>query len=100
MRRIPGPLTGRQADNALLIAAALTARYLNSGDAHLEQFALGGVLRRRLVHQASGIVAAQLDIPVSQALLRLRAFAFGSGRTITEICQDVVDRRLYLGSSD
>jgi GAF domain-containing protein len=47
-----------------------------------------------VVHQASGMVAAQLDLSVGQALIRLRAHAFGNDRTLTEVAHDVVDRRL------
>jgi len=46
------------------------------------------------VHQASGMVAAQLDVGVGQALVRMRAYAFGNSRGLTEVARDVVDRRL------
>ena len=47
-----------------------------------------------VVHQASGMVAAQLDVSVGHALIRLRAYAFGNDRPLTEVAQDVVARRL------
>ena len=47
-----------------------------------------------VVHQASGMVAAQLGISVGQALIRLGAYAFGSERSVTEVAQDVVARAL------
>jgi GAF domain-containing protein len=47
-----------------------------------------------VVHQASGMVAAQLDVSVGQALIRLRAHAFGNDRALTEVAHDVVGRRL------
>jgi GAF domain/ANTAR domain len=46
------------------------------------------------VHQASGMVAAQLDVSVGQALIRLRAYAFGNDRPLAEVADDVVARRL------
>jgi hypothetical protein len=46
------------------------------------------------VHQAAGMVAAQLDVGVAQALIRLRAYAFGNDRPLTEVAQDVVARTL------
>ena len=52
------------------------------------------VSHRAEVHQASGMVAAQLDITVGQALVRLRAHAFGNGRNLTDVAHDVVGRRL------
>jgi ANTAR domain len=47
-----------------------------------------------VVHQASGMVAAQLDVSVGQALIRLRAYAFGDDRPLTEVAQEVVARKL------
>lgn len=47
-----------------------------------------------VVHQASGMVAAQLDATVGQALIRLRGYAFGNGRALTDVARDVVGRRL------
>ena len=47
-----------------------------------------------VVHQASGMVAAQLDVSVGQALIRLRAYAFGNDRSLTGVAEDVVGRRL------
>ena len=49
---------------------------------------------RYVVHQATGMVAAQLEISVSQALIRLRAYAFGNDRPVTDVARDVVVRRL------
>lgn len=53
-----------------------------------------------VVHQAAGMVAAQLDIAVVDALVRLRALAFGDSRDLTEIAHDVVARRLRLDPRD
>ena len=47
-----------------------------------------------VVHQASGMVAAQLDVTVGQALIRMRAYAFGNDRTLTEVARTVVARKL------
>jgi hypothetical protein len=46
------------------------------------------------VHQASGMVAAQLDVTVGQALIRMRAHAFGNDRTLTDVARAVVARQL------
>jgi hypothetical protein len=40
------------------------------------------------------MVSAQLDVSVGQALIRLRAYAFGNGRRLAEVAEDVVSRRL------
>jgi ANTAR domain len=47
-----------------------------------------------VVHQAPGMVAAQLDVSVGQALIRLRAYAFGNDRPLAEVAEDVVARKL------
>jgi len=47
-----------------------------------------------VVHQAAGMVAAQLEVSVGQALVRLRAYAFGNDRPLTDVAKDVVARKL------
>ena len=49
-----------------------------------------------VVHQATGMVSAQLSVPVPEALVRLRARAFADDRTVTAVAHDVVERRLRL----
>ena len=94
----PGPLTDdRHADTLLMADIAAQALLL------LQAGAPAGTVATELeanadfqlvVHQASGMVAAQLDISVGQALIRLRAHAFGNDRPLTDIARDVVARRL------
>jgi hypothetical protein len=40
------------------------------------------------------MVAAQLDVNVAQALIRLRAYAFGNDRPLSEVANAVVARTL------
>ena len=49
-----------------------------------------------VVYQASGMVKVQLDVPIDQALLRMRAYAFLHDRTITWVARQIVERRLRL----
>ena len=49
---------------------------------------------RIVIHQATGMIAAQLDDTIANALARLRAAAFASGRPMYDIAQDVVERRV------
>jgi len=49
---------------------------------------------RIVIYQATGMIAAQLDDSVANGLARLRAAAFASGRSIYDIAQDVVERRV------
>jgi hypothetical protein len=51
-------------------------------------------LDRMVVHQATGMVSAQLDVTIADALATLRAAAFRSARSISEVAVDVVDRRI------
>jgi hypothetical protein len=52
------------------------------------------------VHQAAGMVSIQLGVSVGEALVRLRAYAFGTDRALTEVAHDVVDRRLLFDQLD
>lgn len=53
---------------------------------------------RREVHQATGMVLAQLNVTAEDASLLLRAYAFSAGRSVREIATEVVDRRLDFSS--
>lgn len=54
----------------------------------------GRSMARAVVHQATGMVSAQLDVDMERALARLRAHAFVTGRTLAETAREVVARRL------
>lgn len=49
---------------------------------------------RAEVHQATGMVLAQLGISATEALARLRAYAFAEQRLLVDVARDVVARRL------
>ncbi|KAA2261386.1 ANTAR domain-containing protein [Solihabitans fulvus] len=57
-------------------------------------------LRSAQVHQATGMVSAQLDIGISDAFARLRARAFADRLPLNEVAADVVARRLRFGSTN
>ncbi len=46
------------------------------------------------IHQATGIVAVQLGVGVTESLARLRAHAYVHARPLVEVARDVVKRRL------
>jgi hypothetical protein len=50
---------------------------------------------RLVVHQASGMAAVQLGVSVTEALVRLRAYAFAHDRKLSEVADDLVARRLH-----
>ncbi|MFD5249780.1 ANTAR domain-containing protein [Amycolatopsis sp. NPDC058340] len=49
---------------------------------------------RARVHQAAGVVSAQLEIGLPDALARLRAYAYANDRKLDEVAEDVVRRRV------
>ena len=58
------------------------------------------VSHRAEVHQASGMAAIQLQIPVAEALAALRAYAFAHGQSVAAVAADIVARRLRLSNPD
>ncbi len=48
------------------------------------------------VHQAQGMVMIQLGVSLAEALARLRAHAYAHDRRLTDVANDVVERRLTL----
>jgi AmiR/NasT family two-component response regulator len=46
------------------------------------------------IHQATGMVLAQLGIGPEEALARMRAYAFAEQRLLIDVAKDLVARRL------
>ena len=55
-------------------------------------------LSRADVSQATGMLVAQLDVGAAEALLRLRAHAYSTGRTAADVARDILERTLELES--
>lgn len=53
-------------------------------------------LSRAEVSQATGMLVAQLGITPAEALIRLRAHAYATDRSATDVARDILDRRLRL----
>ena len=92
----PGSLRDEQHADALVVAdiAAQTVLLFQANapaDRLAAELEAGGEFQY-VVHQASGMIAAQLDVNIAQALIRLRAYAFGNDRPLTEVAEDVVAR--------
>jgi hypothetical protein len=99
-RDVPGPLTGDQHADALVVAdvAARWVLEAQAGappDTVAEELEVGADFHFA-VHNAAGIVSVQEGISVTEALIRLRAFAFGSDRLLAEVARDVIARRLRM----
>jgi hypothetical protein len=54
------------------------------------------VMYRAEAYQASRMVAIQLNIPVDQALVRIRAYAFSTGQDLVAVAAQIVARSLRL----
>lgn len=94
----PGPLDADQHADALVLAG-VAARAVLGMQAEAPRGMLGAELEagsdfRFVVHQASGMVSAQLEVSVGEALIRLRAYAFAHDRPLTAVAEEVVARRL------
>ncbi len=96
----PGDLTATQNDDSIALADVLTETVLSLQDAApagmLAASLDDAVAYRAEIHQASGMVSIQLQIPVTVALARIRAYAFSQNRPIAAIASDIVTRRLRL----
>jgi hypothetical protein len=99
-RHNPGPLGQRELADALIFAEAVLLLALDSRGGITSELRdlLDSELsaRRAHVHQATGMVAAQLGVPVTDALAALRAYAFTRGRGLGDVAADVLDRRIRL----
>ncbi len=61
-------------------------------DAWAELYAL----TRADVSQATGVLMAQLEVGAAEALVRLRAHAYATETSATEVARAILERRLYL----
>lgn len=94
----PGMLSEEHLADALVAAdiardAVLYQPYGAGGPGVAELLDAAGT-DRLVIHQATGMIAAQLDDTIANALARLRAAAFASERSMYDIAQDVVQRRV------
>lgn len=95
-RRTPGWLTSEETANALLFADAALLVTLDRGAGPYYEGAQypGPVDRWAEIHQATGMISVQLDTDLTQAFVRLRAYAFAHDRRLADVAHDVVTRRL------
>jgi len=99
-RDVASELTDDQHDDALVYAhvaldLVLALQAGRSSD-ELDDLFLAEAGNTAEIHQASGIVAVQLAIPVGAALALLRAHAYTHNRSLRDIAADVVAHRLHL----
>jgi hypothetical protein len=96
----PGPLTLDQHADALVMADVV-AEWVLDTQAGAPQGLLAPELEAGgefyfIVHNAAGVVSVQLGVSVTEALVRLRAYAFSHGCSVNSVAEDIVGRRLRL----
>ena len=97
----PGVLSDDQHADALVMAD-VAARWVIDMQADAPLGAVAHELEQGAdfhfaLHNAAGMVAVQLDVGISEALIRLRAVAFSSARPLADVAEDVIARRLRIG---
>ena len=98
----PGPLTEEQNADSLVLAG-VAARAVLGMQANASPGGLGEELEREgnfrfVVYQAAGMVSEELGISVEEAFARLRAYAFGNDRLLTDVARQIVSRHLRFDS--
>ena len=88
------PETTRQATALAGLAARqiLQQALAEAGSDYEED--VGNPFSRRLIHQATGMVLAQLGVDAADARLVIQGHAFAAGRSMMEVAQDILERRL------
>jgi hypothetical protein len=108
-RHLPGRLTGATVTGVFLAAelAALPLLDVMGTDMRAAVDDVGspawaelGSMMRSEVYQATGVLVAQLGVQPAEAIVRLRAHAFASGLTISDVAYLILEHRLYLDADD
>jgi hypothetical protein len=105
-RRSAGPLRDGQLGDLLILADVATLLLLDSlGDggaaADGDGAGLDGqspvlALHRAEIDQATGMLTVQLGVSITEAFVRLRAYAYSEDRRLADVASDIVARRLRL----
>jgi hypothetical protein len=93
-----GPLSDEQLADALIAADVVAQAIVGMQGQAAPGTVAAGIETdadfRFVVHRAAGMVSVQLGVSVADALIRLRASAFSTGRSVTDLAEDVVNRRV------
>jgi hypothetical protein len=98
----PGMMSGAALADLLVFASAATGALLGplTGGPEPRWLSEQTSGYRAKVHQATGMISAQLDVTQAVALIRLRAYAFSQHRPLSDVAADVVARRVRFGDND
>ena len=104
-RNQPGPLSTFQLGDALNFADTATLLLLGAQDQAAGEPGAGAgpggqpsdlALHRAEVDQATGMLTEQLGVGITDAFVRLRAYAYARDLRLTDVARDIVARRLRL----
>jgi GAF domain-containing protein len=94
----PGSLSDDQHADAMAMAEVIATWVL-----HVQAQAPAGSIAKELerdadfhfvVHNAAGMVSVQLGVSITEALIRLRAYAFSHDRSLRDVAEDLVTRKV------
>ncbi len=99
-RREPGLMTTAQLSDALVLADVATQDIIDlQAEGALRLRLSNRFAERARVHQATGMVAAQIESDMGSALARIRGYAFANEISIFEVAEEVIARRLRLNKA-
>jgi hypothetical protein len=95
-----GPLSDEQHGDAMVLADIIASWVLDV-QADAPKGVVAADLERDadfhyVVHNAAGAVSVRLGVSITDALIRLRAYAFSHDRPLHEVAEDVVSRKLTM----
>lgn len=90
----PVALSIEQQQQTLALAAIASRILLRNALKNIDSPGETTMFSRRLIHQATGMVLAQLGISADDAHLIIQARAFADNRSMHDVAGDVVERRI------
>ncbi len=95
-RSSPGELSSGQLTQGLTTADSVAMTLVGKGDGLPPPDEMDPMR----VHRAAGMAMVQLDVPIHQALLRMRAIAFTEGTSVDDLADAILQRRRRLSQED
>lgn len=92
--------TRQAASLADLVGRHVLRRALVSAAVDDDEPAAERPFSRRLIHQATGMVLAQLNISADDARLVIQGHAFATGRSMMQVADDIVSKRLDFSAEE
>jgi hypothetical protein len=104
-RARPGPLSPFQLGDALIFADAATVLLLDSEDQAAGDPSAGSgpggqpadlTMHRAEIDQATGMLTEQLGVGITEAFIRMRAYAYAHDQRLADLARDIVAHRVRL----